>query len=75
MFDVPVEIPVTTPLPTETAEPTVATDASLLVHVPPAVASVSVVTTGIHTEAVPLITAGIALVVNEAITLQLVPKP
>lgn len=50
-----VDVPVATPVTTPEARPTVATDTVLLLHVPPAVASVSVVVFPMHIDNVPSI--------------------
>ena len=59
MPDTPVA-PETTPV----ADPTVATDETLLVHVPPGEVLLNVVVEPAHTEAVPLILAGVAVTVS-----------
>jgi len=59
IITVPAEKPVTTP----EAGLTEATDGLLLVHVPPVVASASVVDDATHTVAVPVIAAGTGLTV------------
>ena len=65
MVAVPVEMPVTRPV----AEPTVATAGLLLLHVPPGVADVSVVTAPIQTVDVPAIVAGSGLTVTTAVAI------
>lgn len=63
---VPVAIPVTTPV----LNPILAMSASLLVHVPPGVASVNVVVRPRHTFVTPDILAGNGLTVNVAVIAQ-----
>jgi hypothetical protein len=70
MTVVPALSPVITPKAAVEPVPMVATDVLLLLHVPPDVASLIVVATGIHTDGVPLIAAGSALTVYEVVTLQ-----
>lgn len=66
MTDVPAMMPATMPV----ADPMVATEPVLLVHVPPEVALLSVVVEPLHKVAVPLIAAGDAFTVTGADTKQ-----
>jgi hypothetical protein len=68
IIGLPAATPVTIPL----LVPIVARVTLLLVHVPPAVASVSVVVKPTHTLAVPLIDAGSGLTVTTAVAIQVV---
>jgi hypothetical protein len=72
MVVVPAIIPVTIPVDV----PTVATVASALIHVPPAVASLRVVVyiPPSHTESVPVIGKGSGLIVTVVAMMQPVPK-
>ncbi len=65
----PEATPVTIPL-----VPTVATAVLLLLHAPPVVASAKVVVSSGQTDAVPVIAAGFAFVVNIAVTRQPVAR-
>ena len=58
-----VEVPAATPVTMPEEEPMVATEVLLLVHVPPLVASVSVVVWPVHTLVVPAIAAGVGFTV------------
>jgi len=62
----PAEEPLTTPV----VEPTGATDILLLLHVPPTVASLNVITEPIHTEDGPVIATGTGLTVTGCVTKQ-----
>ena len=62
----PVATPVTTPVP----EPTVAIKGSLLIHEPPAVASLNVIACPSHTFGPPVIVAGNGLTVVMAVVIQ-----
>ena len=53
--------------------PTVATEVLLLIHVPPAVASLNVVDDPIHTDVVPVMAAGSGLTVTTLVTKQPTP--
>ena len=63
MVNVPAATPVTTPVVL-----IVATEVLLLLHVPPAVASVKLVVNPIHTDAVPVMVAGKGLTVAVVVT-------
>ena len=70
--EVPPDTPVTTPVPATT----VATAGVALLHVPPAVASASVVVEAWHTVVVPVMTAGNGLTVTaNGLEAMLVPQP
>jgi hypothetical protein len=56
-----VALPAATPVTTPVAEPTVAVDALLLLHVPPASVFVNVVDADEHTVLAPVIVAGIGV--------------
>ena len=60
------ETPVTTPVP----KPTLATDGSLLLHVPDGVTCVRVVVRPSHTDGVPPIAAGAAVTVATTVDVQ-----
>ena len=62
-----VALPVAIPLTTPEADPTDATDALLLLHVPPVVALASVVAALVQTESVPVI--ALALPVAPTVTI------
>ena len=66
MFAVPFDTPVKRPV----AEPIVATPVALLVHTPPAVALVSVALAPKHNTIVPVIAAGLGLIVTALVTKQ-----
>jgi hypothetical protein len=67
-------VPVVTPLTMPDDEPTVATVVLLLIQVPPAVASVTVIVEPAHTLVGPLIAAGAGLTVTTAVARQLPTK-
>jgi hypothetical protein len=69
IVEVPAAIEVTTPVPEITA-----TLASLLLHVPPTLASNNVVVRPVHTVVVPVITAGVGLTVTTCVLVQPVPN-
>src|SRR5947209_4732202 len=64
------ELPAATPLSMPVPDPMVAVPVLTLVHVPPEVASVSVVIPPTHATGVPVIAAGTALIVSVAVLKQ-----
>jgi hypothetical protein len=63
-------VPVATPLTIPVVEPTVALERSLLLHVPPPVASASVVVEPTHTVEAPVTTAGDAFTLTTVVVKQ-----
>ena len=67
-------MPAATPLTTPVTEPTVAVPGALLVHEPVPVASLNVVLRPTHTDAVPVIATGNALIVVCILKLETQPN-
>ena len=70
MVAVPADTPVTTPV----VMPTVAVERELLVHVPPAIISVSVIVEPTQTSLLPIMAGGNAYTVTVTVAAQPVPN-
>lgn len=66
------EVPTATPVSTPVEEIIVATDVLPLIHVPPAVASLSVMAEPMHTPGPPVMAAGSGLTVTAVVMIQVV---
>jgi hypothetical protein len=62
-----VVVPDETPLTTPVVDPMVATEVLLLIHIPHAVASLSVVVAPVHTEEAPEMGATASVIVNDVL--------